>query len=174
MRIVGYCLMPNHFHIVVWPRNDGDLNRWMHWLLTAHVRRRLIHHRSYGHIWQGRFKAFHIQEYDHLITVLRYVERNPLRASLVDRAERWLWSSLNEDQTIERPLLDAGPVPRGALWVEGVNAPMTEAECDAIRKALQREMPFGSDAWASKTADRLGLDARARSRGRPARELAQA
>ncbi len=89
MRLIGYCLMPNHFHLIVWPRADGDLSRWMHWLMTAHVRRYLKCYRSSGHIWQGRFKAFPIQEDDHLRTVLRYVERNPLRAQLVKRAETW-------------------------------------------------------------------------------------
>jgi putative transposase len=94
MRILGYCLMPSHFHLVLWPRRDGDLSRWMQWLLTAHVRR---YHRlrgTSGHVWQGRFKAFPIQQDDHLLTVLRYVERNPLRARLVKRAELWPWSSL--------------------------------------------------------------------------------
>src|SRR4051794_18951267 len=54
MRVLAYCLMPNHFHLAVWPRGDGDLSRWMHWLLTAHVRRYQRHYRGSGHIWQGR------------------------------------------------------------------------------------------------------------------------
>ena len=83
MRIVAYCLMPNHFHLVLWPRHDGDVSRFMQWLLTTHVRRYHQHHRTSGHVWQGRFKAFPIQENEHLLTVLRYVERNPLRAGIV-------------------------------------------------------------------------------------------
>src|SRR5438876_4724546 len=90
IRLLAYCLMPNHFHLVLWPHGDGDLGRWMHWLLTTHVRRYLRHYQHSGHVWQGRFKAFPIQDDNHLVTVLRYVERNPLRASLVDRAEAWL------------------------------------------------------------------------------------
>jgi len=66
----------------------------MHWLLTAHVRRYQRHYHSTGHVWQGRFKAFPIQEDEHLLVVLRYIERNPLRAGLVERAEEWSWSSL--------------------------------------------------------------------------------
>jgi putative transposase len=95
MRTLAYCLMPNHFHLVVWPVGDGDLSRWMHWLTTAHVRRYLAHYRHSGHVWQGRFKAFPAQDDGHLLTVLRYVERNPLRANLVARAEDWPWSSLH-------------------------------------------------------------------------------
>src|SRR5579864_3129721 len=94
MRLLAYCLMPNHFHLLVWPRKDRALSRWMQWLLTAHVRRYHRHYHSSGHVWQGRFKAFPIEQDEHLLTVLRYVERNPLRASLVERAESWPWSSL--------------------------------------------------------------------------------
>ena len=74
MRMLGYCVMPNHFHLVLWPYSNGDLGRWMQWLLTAHVRRYHQHYQSSGHVWQGRFKAFPIERDDHLLTVLRYVE----------------------------------------------------------------------------------------------------
>jgi REP element-mobilizing transposase RayT len=113
MRTIAHCVMPNHFHLVVWPRDDGDLSRWMHWLLTAHVRRCLRHDRSSGHVWQGRFKAFPIQEDDHLRTVIRYVERNPPRAELVGRAEDWPWSSLNGIAR-GRPSPTLGPGPESA------------------------------------------------------------
>ena len=93
MRVLAWCLMPNHFHLVLWPHHDGDLSRWMQWLLTAHVRRYHRHYETSGHVWQGRFKAFPIQQDDHLLTVLRYVERNPLQAGLVERAEARRWSS---------------------------------------------------------------------------------
>ena len=69
MRVLSYCLMPNHFHLALWPHHDGDLGRWMHWLLNAHVRRYHQHYHSSGHLWQGRFKAFPIQHDDHLLTV---------------------------------------------------------------------------------------------------------
>ncbi|HUG92922.1 MAG TPA: transposase [Planctomycetaceae bacterium] len=61
MRVIGHCLMPNHFHLLLWPRKDGDLSRWMQWLLTAHVRRYHRHYGGSGHVWQGRFKAIPIQ-----------------------------------------------------------------------------------------------------------------
>jgi REP element-mobilizing transposase RayT len=84
MRILAYCLMRNHFHLALWPREDGDVSRWMHWLLTTHVRRHLGRYRSSGHFWQGRFKAFPIQEDGRLLAVLRYFERNPPRAGLAE------------------------------------------------------------------------------------------
>ncbi|MBY0526977.1 MAG: hypothetical protein K2R98_26525 [Gemmataceae bacterium] len=61
----------------------------MHWLLNTHVRRYHQHYHGSGHVWQGRFKAFPMAEDEHLLAVLRYIERNPLRAKLTRRAERW-------------------------------------------------------------------------------------
>jgi putative transposase len=110
-RLLAYCLMPNHFHLALWPRQDGDLSLYMRWLLTAHVRRYLKHYHSSGHVYQGRFRSFPIQEDEHLLTVLRYIERNPVRAGLVVRAQDWPWSSVAPDQAAG-PALDAGPVPR--------------------------------------------------------------
>src|SRR5258708_3552781 len=87
MRLIGYCLMRNHFHLAVWPRKNGDLSAYMGWLLTAHVRRYHQHYHSSGHVWQGRYRAFPISEDTHLLGVLRYIERNPVRAGLVERAQ---------------------------------------------------------------------------------------
>ena len=70
MRLLAYCLMPNHFHLAVWPYCDGDLSRWMQWLLTSHVRRYHRWHKSSGHVWQGRFKTFPIEQDEHLLTVI--------------------------------------------------------------------------------------------------------
>src|SRR5205823_2191462 len=109
VRLLAYCLMPNHFHLVLWPRADGDLSDYMRWLLTAHVRRYHQHYHSSGHVYQGRFRSFPIQEDDHLLTVLRYAERNPVRAGLVERAQDWRWSSAALDRGPEPPPLDPGP-----------------------------------------------------------------
>jgi putative transposase len=170
MRVLAYCLMPNHFHLVLWPRADGDLSRWMQWLLTSHVRRYHRHYGGSGHVWQGRFKAFPIQKDDHLLTVLRYVERNPVRArSLpVRKAQRWPWSSAAAPPPdAVRPLLVKGPVPRGADWLEWVNAPLSDAELTAIRHSVNRGAPYGNAAWQRRTSIALGLESTLRPRGRP-------
>jgi putative transposase len=106
--------MPNHFHLALWPREDGEVSRWTHWLMTKQVRCYLGRYRSSGHVWQGRFKAFPIQENEHLLSVLRYIERNPLRAGLVGRAEEWPWSSLRwVSAPAQAPVrLEPGTVPR--------------------------------------------------------------
>ena len=85
MRLLAYCLMPNHFHVLLWPREDGDLSRFMSWLTMTHTQRWHAHHRTAGtgHLYQGRFKSFSVQSAEHFLTVCRYVERNALRANLV-------------------------------------------------------------------------------------------
>jgi putative transposase len=170
LRILGYVLLPNHFHLVLWPRGDGDLSRWMQWLLTAHVRR---YHRQYGgggHVWQGRFKAFPIERDEHLLTVLRYVERNPLRADLVDRAEAWPWSSLAWRPSGQRPqLLSDWPVACPRNWVAAVNGVQSAAELAALRRSVARGAPFGAERWTRRVAKRLGLESSLRPRGRPKR-----
>jgi putative transposase len=165
MRVAAWCLMPNHFHLVLWPFEDGDLSRWMQWLLTAHVRR---YHaargsESCGRVWQGRFKAFPIQQDAHLLTVLRYVERNPLRANMVRRAEEWAWSSSG----LPEALTLSSPLERPEGWLDLVNAPQTPMELEAVQRSVTRGAPLGNDAWMVATAHSLGLESSLRPRGRP-------
>jgi len=168
MRVLGYCLMPNHFHLVVQPFNDGGLSRWMQWLTTSHVRRYHRHYHSSGHVWQDRYKSFPIEAEDSLYIVLRYIERNPLRANLVKRAQDWAWSSLRWWRRPHRPsYLTDGPMDRPSDWVRRVNRPETDAELEAIRRSVNRSAPFGSKAWQARTAARLGLQSTLRPRGRP-------
>ncbi|WP_010583945.1 transposase [Schlesneria paludicola] len=168
MRLVGYCLMTNHFHLVLWPHGDGDLSRWMQWLMTSHVRRYHLHYDGSGHVWQGRFKAFPIQADDHFLTVLRYVERNPLRANLVERSQDWEWSSLNPTaRSGPEGLLSEGPVTKSDQWTRFVNGIETDAELTAIRQSVERGTPFGDADWNRVTAEQLGLEASLRPRGRP-------
>ncbi len=96
MRVCAYALMPNHFHLVLWPRGDGDLSRFMQWLTMTHTQRWHAHRHNvgHGHLYQSRFKSFPIQTDEHFLKVCRYVERNALRARLVERAEDWVWGSL--------------------------------------------------------------------------------
>jgi putative transposase len=140
----------------------------MQWLLTAHVHGYRKRYRGSGHVWQGRFKAFPIEEDEHLLTVLRYVERNPLRAGLASRAEDWPWSSL--PLCLRPPLLpwlDPGPAPRPAGWLEYVQAPHTDTQLAALRRSVERGAPFGSPAWVGQAAGELGLESGLQPPGRP-------
>ena len=95
-RLLAYCVMPNHWHLVLWPEDDGDLSEFMRWLTVTHTQRWHAHRHTAGTgpLYQGRFKSFPIQDDDHFLTVCRYVERNALRAKLALKAEHWRWSSL--------------------------------------------------------------------------------
>ena len=171
-RILGYCLMPNHWHFVLWPRAEGELTAFLRWLTHTHTQRWHAHYHTSGtgHLYQGRFKAFPVEEDAHLYTVLRYVERNPLRAGLVARAEDWRWSSLgrrHSGREEKQPLLHAWPVPRPKGWAERVNRPQTDAEVEAVRHSVARGQPFGSESWRLRTVKRLGLEYTVRRPGRP-------
>jgi putative transposase len=170
MRMLGYCLMPNHWHLVLWPEHDGDLSEFLRWLTVTHTQRYHAHYHSAGTgpLYQGRFKSFPIEEDEHLLTVLRYVERNPLRAGLVRRAETWRWSSLwHRAQGHANAFLDNGPGPLPARWPEFVNRAETEAELEALRRSVKRGCPYGTAPWVDQTATRLGLKATLRPQGRP-------
>ena len=170
MRLLAYCLMPNHFHLVLWPLGDGDLGRWMQWVMTSHVRRYHSHYGTSGHIWQGRFKAFPIQSDGHLLSVCRYVERNPVRAGLVESADEWPCSSIAAAPFREVPLLDALPVRRPADWLEYVNKAISHEEVEAVRQSIKRGAPFGHATWVRDIARRLGLESALRPRGRPRKQ----
>jgi putative transposase len=116
IRLLSYCLMPNHWHMVLWPEKDGELTAFLRWLTHTHSMRWHAHYHTggTGHIYQGRFKSFPVETDEHLYTVLRYVERNALRANLVSRAEEWRWGSLWRRQhgdTEALARLHAWPVP---------------------------------------------------------------
>ena len=172
MRVLAFCLMPNHWHMVLWPREDGQLSEFVRWLTHTHTMRWHAHYHTAGtgHLYQGRFKSFPVETDEHFYTVVRYVERNALRANLVRRAENWRWSSLWHRQAKESTLqswLHTWPVPERKNWLALVNQPMTESELDAVRRAVRRGSPFGSERWQARVAKRLGLEFTLRARGRP-------
>src|SRR5437867_9289490 len=128
IRIAAYCLMRNHWHLLLWPRDDGELSEVMRWITVTHTQRWHAHRESFGSgpVYQGRFKSFPVQTDEHFLTVARYVERNALRAKLVKRAEQWQWSSLwrwaQGDPKLLAFLSD-WPVKRPRQWVGWVNRP---------------------------------------------------
>jgi len=172
IRIAAYCLMPNHWHLVLWPRDDGELSEVMRWITVTHTQRWHAHRQSFGSgpVYQGRFKSFPVQTDEHFLTVARYVERNALRAKLVKRAEQWQWSSLwrwaQGDPKLLAFLSD-WPVKRPRQWVGWVNRAETASELEDLRCSAQRGRPFGSQGWVVRIAKRLSLESTLRPRGRP-------
>jgi putative transposase len=172
IRLLAYCVMSHHWQLVVWPEEDGQLSQFAGWLTLTHTQRWHAQRQSAGagHVYQGRFKSFPVQDDEHFLTVCRYVERNPLRANLTKRAEDWRWSSLyrwHHGTADHKRLLSAWPVRRSSGWVEHVNSPQTDAELASIKLSVDRGSPFGDPSWRSETAAALGLEITTRPRGRP-------
>jgi putative transposase len=164
--------MPNHWHLVVWPKKDGELSRFVGWLTLTHTQRWHAYRGSTGsgHVYQGRFKSFPIQQDEHYYSVARYVERNAMRAKLVRRAEQWRWGSLYRwmrGTAEDRALLAAWPLARRPGWVDHVNQPQTELELAAIQRSVNRGCPFGDSSWIERAVRRLGLESTMRPHGRP-------
>jgi putative transposase len=169
-RLLAYVLMPNHWHLVLWPARDGELSSYAQWLTVTHVRRwhEHRHTRGTGPLYQGRFKSFPVQQDDHFFTLCRYVERNPLRAQLVARAEQWRWSSLwHRCRATGVPWLSDGPLALPEDWLAYVNGVETEGELAVVRSSVLRGAPFGDEVWQQRTAAALGLESALRRVGRP-------
>ena len=169
MRLLAYCIMPTHWHLVLWPEHDTELSGYMARVSNTHVRHCQSQHPEHnGHFYGSRFRSFPVEEDAHLLTVLRYVNGNPLRARLTASAEQWPWSSLNPrlpDGT-EIPLTDS-PIHQPRNWLELVNQPLTDQELAALRTCAVRGRPYGSDPWVQHAARVLGLTFTLRPRGRP-------
>jgi len=176
VRILAYCIMPNHWHMVLWPTRDGELGKFVQRLTTTHVRRLHLYRHSVGngHLYQGTYRSFPVQDDNHFLTVCRYVEQNPLRAKLVAKAEDWRWSSLGlrAGGILEatRPVLSEWPVPRPVDWLSLVNETPGGQELDSLRLSAQKGRPFGNESWQTWIAVRLGLGSTLHSRGRPRKE----
>ena len=148
----------------------------MGWVGVTHVRRyhEHYHSRGGGHLYQGRFKSFPVAEDDYFLTLCRYVEANPLRAGLVERAEEWQWSGLWRRATRRsqrrRLALSPWPLERPGNWTARVNGNLAERQLEALRECVDRGRPFGGEQWVAATAKRLGLEFTLRGAGRPRKE----
>jgi len=170
MRICGYCIMGNHWHLLLWPRQDGDLSGFMRWVTLTHTQRYHVSHGTIGigHLYQGRYKSFPVQDDSHYLTVLRYIESNPVAAGLVRRAGQWLWSSFAVRQGYKAAFeLSDGPIELPPNWGRLLRENIDWAELDRIKNSINRGAPFGNDPWKQLTAAKLKLESTLRPKGRP-------
>ena len=170
MRICGYCIMSNHWHLLLWPREDGDLSDYMRWVTLTHTQRFHASHGTagIGHLYQGRYKSFPIQDDGHYLTVLRYIEANPLRAKIADSPSGYPWSSFVARKGLEKPFpLSNGPVTLPGNWTQLVCRNMALAAEDKIKNSITRGTPLGDPAWIKRTATKLNLESTIKPRGRP-------
>src|SRR6516165_298848 len=147
IRILTYCVLSNHWHFVVWPEADGQVTDFFRWLAHTHAMRWRVAHRTvgHGHLYQGRFKSLPVQSDEHLLTVLRYVERSPVGAGLVARAEDWRWDGLwarRRGDAAIKALVAPWPVERPANWLARVNAPLSAKELGRLRTSIARGRPY--------------------------------
>jgi putative transposase len=177
VQILAYCLMPNHWHLVLLPENDGDLSRFMCWLTLTHTLRWRNAKNTVGDgaLYQGRFKSFPVENDNHFLTLCRYVERNARRANLVRSAESWQWSSAwlrmhPKDDT--DGLLADWPVDRPSSWIQLLNEPENEPDRKLILTSIQRNRPLGSSSWVTSISKRLSLGHTLRAPGRPKKQFA--
>ena len=171
IRLLAYCVMPNHWHLVVWPLDDTSLSPFMKWLTATHARRwrDTRGNRGRGAVYQGRFKAIAVQHDAHFVRLCRYVERNSVRAKLVARASEWAWSSASPLASgANRPVLADWPVHRPDNWADLLDTPEPTGSLREIRIAIRTGLHFGSAGWRVYTAETLGWRNGLRPPGRPA------
>ena len=169
VRLLAYCIMPNHWHFVVQPHSSAELAAFTKWLSQTHASRWHVAHGTVGTggLYQGRYKVFPVESDEHLHIVCRYTERNALRAGLVPRAEDWRWGSLwHRCKGDPSGFLSPWPTPPRSDWVEWVNAPRSDAELEALRRCVARGAPFGSPSWTQSKLQTLSLESTVASLGR--------
>ena len=170
VRILAYCLMPNHWHLLLHPENDGDLGIFMHRLTSSHTRqfRAETGTNGTGPLYQGRYKSFVIDDDIHLLTVLKYFERNAVRAKLANTAESWRWGSawqrFQPKRTVPLALL---PTPLPADYLSWLNAAEPNEALNEVRTSVNKGRPFGRENWVSMTVDKFKLGSTMREPGRP-------
>jgi len=172
MRILAYAIMPNHWHLVLYPRNAGDLGIFMHRLTNTHTRRVHVRTRTIGHgpLYQGRYKSFIVESDQHLLTLIKYVERNPVRARLARTCEAWQWGSawrrINGTKE-QQELLDSSPVLLPHQYRTWINTPDREDDLKTIRLSANKGVPYGRDRWVDAMVTKYNLEYTRRSAGRP-------
>lgn len=172
MRILAYTIMPNHWHIVVQPRNDGDLGVFMHRLTNSHTRQVRVSTRTigYGHLYQGRYKSFIVSNDSYLLTLIKYVERNPVRAKMTNRCENWRWGSAwrrIRGTSAQQRLISDSPTPFPNDYLSWINTPDKHDDVVSLRTSVNKGVPYGKDSWVEKIVKKYKLETTLRTVGRP-------
>jgi len=152
MRVMAYAIMPNHWHLLLYPTHDGDIGVFMHWLTTTHATRYHTMHKTVGggHVYQGRYKSFLVDFDNYFLAVLKYIERNPARAKLVRMPEEWRWGSAYRriSGSKEAKALLATPiVPLPRQYQKWIAQAENEEDIETIRHSVNKGTAYGSDMW---------------------------
>ncbi len=136
IRLLAFCVMPNHMHLVVWPETDDAVEQFVGWLTLTHAKRFNWWHGTSGPVYPKRYQAISVQTGPALYRVIRYVERNPCAAHLTHAAAAWPWSSASPSSTIR---LSEWPVPRPPDWRTYVETAIESTELEEIRRHLKTQ-----------------------------------
>jgi putative transposase len=155
MRILAYTIMPNHWHLLLYPREDRDMPEFMHWLSTTHAAlfRNKTQTLGHGHLYQGRYKSFIVDTDAYLLTVLKYIERNPVRAKLSKSPEEWRWGSAYRrinGKKKEKAFLADSPTPLPHRYREWINDDEKAEDITDIRTSVNRGVPFGGEEFRAQ------------------------
>lgn len=171
IRLVAYCIMPNHFHLVVYPKKDGEIQKFMQWITLTHTQRLHSINKTigYGHIYQGRYKSFVVSSDEYLNTLLVYVEQNPLRAKLVKDLKNWKYGSYYKRKSNDKAskLLHPNLLFESKNYDALVHTIVKQSEIKQIRNSVQRGTPYGKLEWVRTIISKFGLESTERKRGRP-------
>jgi len=172
IKLYSYCIMPNHWHLIISPLSDGDVAKFVGWLTMTHTQRWHSMHKSIGsgHLYQGRYKSFIIQPENYFLQACRYVERNPLRAKLIKNIYNWKWSSFwrREKGTVkQKVLLDTWPVTKPNKYNEWMIEVESKEVLDVLRISINKGKPYGADSWIDVVIKRFKLGSTLRPPGRP-------
>ncbi len=175
VKIYAYCVMPNHWHILLKTKKDGELSKFMSWLTNTHTKKwhSLRETTGEGHLYQGRYKSFICQDNDYFLTLVRYIERNPKKANLVPNSEDWKWSSVwrrTKGDRQKKNLLSPWILKEPENYLFFLNEPQTEQELAKIEHAIKKGSPYGNDHWTIRIAKKFNLQSKLRNVGRPKKD----
>ena len=168
--IFSFCIMSNHWHFAVRPKQDGDMGRFFGKLTQTITQRwHAFHHTTgSGHLFQGRFKSFIVQTDSYFIQLMKYIEANPLRAGLVQKAEDWKWGSLymrRINSCEASKILSCWPVDMPSNYLDEVNQSISKIFIEQIRNSVARGRPLGDENWVNSMISKYGLEYTMRLRG---------
>ncbi len=172
MRLLAYCAMPNHWHLILFPKQDGDLARFMSWLTNTHTRRWHASKKTIGegHLYQGRYKSFLCQKDDYFLTLATYVERNAMKANLCNLAQDWRWSSIyrrEKGSDEQKKMLSEWTCEMPKNYLSLVNQNQSYEQERNIENSITKGNPFGYSNWVRKIVKDYGLEQTLRGVGRP-------
>jgi len=159
IRLLEYCVMPNHWHLLVWPERDDELSRYMRWITGVHGQRwrRAVGLPGKGAVYQGRYRWVAVQDGDHYDVARRYIQQNPVRAGLVEEPEQWAWSSASVAGRQPRPTLHCGPRAHDPQRDRSASRALDADTAQQMRESLRSGQPFGDARWSRALEVRIWL-----------------